>query len=147
MEDKKLGSEKGIDKKFTGTRRFFQNSFTKYNWHYNAKEKLKEIIARAKESHKDDYNYLLSFYNYSTEQTIRDSIELDSVIYKANAAILLHDLRSDWVDNMYMLMGKAYYFRQTYDTAYFTFQYINYAFSPKEKDGYDKKCRDYCYRS
>ncbi len=138
MEDKKLGSEKGVDKKFTGTRRFFQNSFTKYNWHFNAKEKLKEIIARAKESHKDDYNYLLSFYNYSPEQTIRDSIELDSVIYKANAAILLHDLRSDWVDNMYMLMGKAYYFRQTYDTAYFTFQYINYAFSPKEKDGYDK---------
>ena len=138
LEDKKLGSEKGVDKKFTGTRRFFQNSFTKYNWHFNAKEKLKEIIARAKDSHKDDYNYLLSFYNYSPEQTIRDSIELDSVIYKANAAILLHDLRSDWVDNMYMLMGKAYYFRQTYDTAYFTFQYINYAFSPKEKDGYDK---------
>jgi hypothetical protein len=36
-----------------------------------------------------------------------------------------------------MLMGKAYYFRNNLDSAYLTFQYINYAFSKKEKDGYD----------
>jgi outer membrane protein assembly factor BamD (BamD/ComL family) len=138
LENKKLGSERGADKKFTFPRRVVQNTFTKYNWHFNANEKLKEIIARAKDAHRDDYTQLLSFYNYSPQQTISDSLELDSVIYKANAGILLHDLRNDWVDNMYMLMGKAYYFRQVYDTAYLTFQYINYAFSPKEKDGYDK---------
>ena len=138
LENKKLGSEKSADKKFTFLRRVTQNTVTKYNWHFNAEEKLKEIIARAKDGHKDDYTQLLSFYNYSPGQTIKDSIELDSVIYKANAGILLHDLRNDWVDNMYMLMGKAYYFRQVFDTAYLTFQYINYAFSPKEKDGYDK---------
>lgn len=138
LENKKLGSERGADKKFTKLRRFTQNTFTKYNWHFNANEKLKEIIDRAKNSHKDDYTQLLSFYNYSPAETIRDSVELDSVIYKANAGILLHDLRSDWVDNLYMLMGKAYYLRQTFDTAYLTFQYINYAFAPKEKDGYDK---------
>lgn len=138
LENKKLGSERGADKKFTKLRRFTQNTFTKYNWHFNANEKLKEIVDRAKNSHKDDYTKLLSFYNYSPGETVRDSVELDSVIYKANAGILLHDLRSDWVDNLYMLMGKAYYLRQTFDTAYLTFQYINYAFAPKEKDGYDK---------
>jgi TolA-binding protein len=36
-----------------------------------------------------------------------------------------------------MLIGKAYYFRNDLDSAYLTFQYINYAFSPKEPDGYD----------
>jgi len=138
MENKKLGSEKKVDKKFTFGRRIAQNTFTHYNWHFNANEKLKEIIARAKDLHRDDFTQLLSFYNYSPDLMIGDSVELDSVVYKANAAILLHDLRNDWVDNMYMLMGKAYYFLQVYDTAYFTFQYINYAFSPKEKDGYDK---------
>ncbi len=138
LENKKLGSEKGVDKKFTVVRRFVQNTFTKYNWHFNANEKLNEIIDRAKDSHKDDYTQLLSFYNYSPAETVRDSMELDSVIYKANAGILLHDLRNDWVDNLYMLMGRAYYFRQVFDTAYLNFQYINYAFSPKEKDGYDK---------
>lgn len=138
LENKKLGSERNADKKFSFLRRVTQNTYTHFNWEFNANEKLNEVLARAKDFHKDDYTKLLSFYNYSLAITARDSIELDSVIYKANAGILLHDLRNDWVDNLYMLMGKAYYYRQTLDTAYLTFQYINYAFSPKEKDGYDK---------
>lgn len=138
LENKKLGSEKTGEKKFTPPRRLVQNTVTKFNWHFNANEKLKAILARAKDQFRDDYTKLLPFYNFTTAMTARDSVELDSVIYKANAGILLHDLRNDWVDNMYMLMGKAYYFRQEFDTAFLTFQYINYAFSPKEKDGYDK---------
>lgn len=138
FEEKKLGSEKTDDTKFTIPRRFVQNTVTKFNWHFNASEKLKEVLERAKLEHRDDYTQLLSFYNYSLDATARQKQELDSVIYKANAGILLHDLRNSWVDNLYMLMGQAYYFRKEFDTAYLTFQYINYAFAPKEKDGYDK---------
>jgi tetratricopeptide (TPR) repeat protein len=137
-EEKKLGSEKTADKKFTVVRRFTQNGVTKFNWHFNANTRLNEVIARVKAQHKDDYTQLLSFYNYSLEKTALEKSELDSVIYKANAGILIHDLRNAWIDNLYMLMGKAYYYRNDLDTAYLTFQYINYAFSPKEKDGYDK---------
>lgn len=137
FENKKLGSEKTETKKWTITRRFTQNGVTKFNWHFNARNKLEGVLERTKMQHKDDYNTLLSFYNYSLEETSREKQELDSVIYKANAGILLHDLRNTWVDNLYMLMGMAYYFRNEPDSAYFTFQYINYAFAPKEKDGYD----------
>jgi len=138
LENKKLGYEKSEEKKFKATRRAIQNTVTRFNWHFNANEKLKEIIARAKQAHKDDYTQLLSFYNFSLEQTQRDSLELDSVIYKANAAILIHDLRNDWIDNMYFLMGRAQFYKNQIDTASITFRYINYAFAPKEKDGYDK---------
>jgi tetratricopeptide (TPR) repeat protein len=138
FENRKLASEKTENRKFHVVRRFTQNGTTKFNYHFNAYKKLADVIARAKAMHKDDYSRLLSFYNYSLEQTAKDKIELDSVIYKANAGILLHDLRNTWVDNLYMLMGEAYYFKNTLDSAYFSFQYINYAFSPKEKDGYDK---------
>lgn len=137
-ENRKLPSEKTEDRKNHLWRRFTQNGTTKFNYHYNAYKKLAEVIARAKAQHKDDYTRLLSFYNYSLDVTAKDKIELDSVIYKSNAAILLHDLRNTWVDNMYMLMGEAYYFRKSLDSAYYTFQYLNYAFAPKEKDGYDK---------
>lgn len=137
-ENRKLGSEKTEDKKFTIVRRFTQNGITKFNWHFNANKKLEEVIARAKARHKDDYTRLLSFYNYSLDVTSKDKVELDSVIYKANAGILIHDLRNSWIDNLYMLMGEAYYFKKELDSAYYSFQYINYAFSPKEKDGYDK---------
>ena len=138
FENKKLGSEKTAEKKFTLPRRFAQNTVTHYNWYFNANNRLNEVIARAKASHQDDYTELLSFYNYTLESTSADKNELDSVIYKANAGILIHDLRNSWIDNLYMLMGQAYYFKNQLDSAYLTFQYVNYAFAPKEKDGYDK---------
>ena len=137
FENKKLGSEKTGEKKFTLPRRFIQNTVTHYNWYFNANNKLNEIIDRAKYSYKDDYSKLLSFYNYTLENTAASKSDLDSILYKTNAGILIHDLRNDWIDNLYMLMGKAYFFKKELDSAYLTFQYVNYAFAPKEKDGYD----------
>jgi TolA-binding protein len=138
FENKKLGSEKSAEKKFTLPRRVMQNTVTHYNYYYNANRKLDEIIERSKIAHKDDYTQLLPFYNYTLNTTAQYKNDLDSVIYKSTAGILLHDLRNDWVDNLYMLIGRAYFLRNELDSAFFTFQYINYAFSPKEEDGYDK---------
>ena len=93
---------------------------------------------RAKELHRDNYATLLPFYNYSLSVTAQDSIQLDSVIYKAKTGIVLHDLRNDWIDDLYMLWGVSYYMKQQFDSAYRMFQFINYAFAEKEKDGYYK---------
>ena len=135
-EERQLRSEKSEQKKFTLPRRFVQNTTTHYNYFYNASNKLNEIITRAKEAHTDDFTELLPFYNYDLDVTVQDSVQLDSVIYKATSGIVLHDLRSDWADNMYLLWGAAHYFQKEFDSAYLTFQFINYAFAPKEKDGY-----------
>lgn len=135
-DERVLRSEKSDQKKFKLTTRFVQNTVTHYNYFFNANNKLNEVLARAKAAHKDDYSKLLSFYNYSLDVTARDSIQLDSIIYKANTGIVLHDLRNDWVDNLYLLWGAAYYLRKDFDSAYLTFQFINYAFAEKEKDGY-----------
>ncbi len=137
-ENSKLGAEKTEDTKFKLPRHFIQNTVTHYNAYFNANNKLNEIIARAKTQYKDDYSKLLSFYKYTLDATSKDKKELDSIIYKCTAGILNHDLRNDWIDNLYMLMGKAYFYRKQLDTAYITFQFVNYAFSPKEEDGYDK---------
>lgn len=136
FEDRVLGSEKSEQKKFTLPRRFVQNSFTHYNYFFNANNKLNEIIENAKLDHQDDFTALLPFYNYSLDVTAMNKIQLDSVIYKSTTGIVLHDLRGDWIDNMYLLMGAAYYLRKDFDSAYLTFQFLNYAFAEKEKDGY-----------
>jgi tetratricopeptide (TPR) repeat protein len=138
FENRKLASEKTDEKKYTIPRRFMQNTITHYNYYFNANERINEILARAKSEYRDDYTQLLGFYNYELDGTAKFKNDLDSVIYKATAGILLHDLRTNWVDNLYMLIGRAYYLRKELDSAYMTFQYVNYAFSPKEKDGYDK---------
>lgn len=134
FENRQLGSEKMADKKFTVVRRFFQNTYTHYNYYFNANNILNEIVDRAQQGHKDDYTELLPFYPWSLEQTAQ-SKDIDSVLQKCTAGILLHDLRNDWIDNMYLLMGRAYYLRRDFDSAAMAFQYLNYAFAPKAKDG------------
>lgn len=136
FEDQPLRSEKSEEKKFTLFRRLIQNTVTHYNYFYNANNKLNDVLEKAKTANQDDYSELLSFYNYSLEVTQRDSIQLDSVTYKSSTAIALHDLRNDWIDNMYLLWGASYYLQKKFDSAYLMFQFINYAFAPKEKDGY-----------
>ena len=136
FENRELKAERTGEKKFKLHRRFFQNTTTHYNYFFNANNKINEVIDRAKEAHVDDYSKLLPFYNYSLAFTANDKHELDSVIYKSKTGIVLHDLRNDWIDNLYLLWGASYYLQQEFDSAYQMFQFINYAFAEKEKDGY-----------
>lgn len=138
FKTKTLKSEKTGEKKFTLPRRFVQNTVSHYNYYFNANNKINEVIERARLSRKDDYAKLLPFYGYSLTGTAAQSTELDSVIYKATAGILLHDLRSDWVDNLYLLIGKAYYLRKDFDSAAMTFQFINYNLYPRKKKDDDQ---------
>jgi tetratricopeptide (TPR) repeat protein len=134
-ENRTLGSEKTTDGKLGYGKKLYQNTVTHYNYFFNAQNRLNEIIARAKQGSKDDYTKLLPYYNYTLDATSADP-DIDSIIYKCNAGILLHDLRNDWVDDLYFLMGKAYYLRKNFDSAEHVFLYINYAFAPKD-EGYD----------
>jgi hypothetical protein len=136
FENRELKAEKTGEKKFKLHRRFFQNTTTHYNYFFNANNKINEVIERAKEAHVDNFSELLPFYNYSLDFTTNDKQELDSVIYKSKTGIVLHDLRNDWIDNLYLLWGASYYLQKEFDSAYQMFQFINYAFAEKEKDGY-----------
>lgn len=135
-EERELKAEKTGDKKLKAHKRFLQNLTTHYNYFFNASNKLNEVIERAKQGHKDDYNKLLPFYNYTLDATAQDQQQLDSVIYKAQTGIVMHDLRSDWIDDLYMLWGASFYFQKKFDSAYQMFQFVNWAFAEKEKDGY-----------
>ena len=134
-ETRTLVSEKTTEGKLNKGKKFVQNTFTHYNYYFNARTRLESIIARAKLSYRDDYTKLLSYYNYPLDITATDP-DIDSVIYKCNAGILLHDLRNNWVDDLYFTMGKAYYLRKNFDSAEHVFLYVNYAFAKKD-DGYD----------
>ena len=137
FKTKTLKSEKTGQKKFTIPRRFVQNTVSHYNYYYNANNKLNQVIERARIANKDNYAKLLPFYGYTLENTASQKTDLDSVIYKATAGILIHDLRSDWVDNLYLLIGQAYYLRKAFDSAAMTFQFINYNLFPRKKKDQD----------
>lgn len=136
-ENRKLGSEKTGEKKFTITRKLYQNTVTHFNYYFNANNRLNDVVAAAKAAFKEDYSQLIPFYNYSLETTSQSKSDLDSIVYKCTAGILLHDLRNSWIDNLYLLLGKAYFFRNDLDSAELTYQYLNFSYAPKEEGGYD----------
>ncbi len=135
-ENRTLRAEKSDSKKLGTVSRALQNMYTHYNYYFNGNNTLNDVVARAKTSYKDDYTKLLSFYNYTLNLTAQDSTNIDSVIYHCTAGVLLHDLRNNWIDNLYFLLGKAYFFRQNFDSAMNAFQYVNYAWGPKD-EGYN----------
>ncbi|MFN6374713.1 MAG: tetratricopeptide repeat protein [Chitinophagia bacterium] len=139
-ENRKLASELTPDKKINPVKRLKENIVSHYNFYFNANRKINAVVASAKQTHKDTFTRLLPFYNYSLDQTASQQTELDSVIIKSNNGILLHDLRNDWVDDLYFLMGQSYYYQKKFDSAYDVFQYINYNFQPRKKDeiGFEK---------
>ena len=135
-QDRQLASEKTGDTKFGFTKKVYQNLVTRDNYYFNARNKFNDIITKAKLFWKDDYTKLLPFYNYSVDITSRNIGDLDTIIYKCTAGILLHDLRNTWIDDIYLLMGKTYLFAKKFDSAQMVFNYINYIYAPKD-DGYD----------
>lgn len=133
-----LRAEKTRNEPLKAHKKIFQNLTTHYNYYFNATTRLNEVIDRAKMAFKDDYTTLLPFYNYTLDAAAGDSLQLDSVIYKSKTGIVMHDLRNNWIDNLYMLWGAAWFFEKKFDSAALMFQFINYAFAEKEPDGYYK---------
>jgi hypothetical protein len=137
-QERKLKSEKTGDGKLKGPKRVMQNLTTRFNYYFNANNKLNEVIERAKEGHKDDYAELLSFYNYDLAATAADSAQLDSVIYKSRTGLANHDLRNEWTDELYLLWATSWHLQKKFDSASMMLQFINYAYAPKFEDGYFK---------
>lgn len=137
-ENRILKAEKTKEGKLKQPKKFFNNLSTHYNYVFNANNKLNEVIDRAKLVHRDDYFNLLSFYDYDLATTRADSSDLDSVIYKARTGVLMHDLRNHWNDDLYLLWGAAFYLQNQLDSASMMFQFVNYSYADKEKDGYYK---------
>ena len=132
--EKPLPYERLLNTKYTLGRRAYQNTVSQFNFLFNAEEELNGNILKARNEYVDDYTTLISFYDYDLSATSKNSI--DSIIYRCNANIVLHDLRSNWVDDAYLLLAKAYLFHKDFDTAGSILQFINYSFDEKQ-DGMD----------
>lgn len=123
-------------KKFNFKRRFFQNLYTRYNFFYNARSKLRYVLETVKELHQDNYQSQLPFYPFTLLEMSPEYQDLDSVILNSSIGIEVHDPRVKWMDDLYFLVGEAYYYKQEFAEAEKAFQYINLFYAPKRKDQY-----------
>jgi len=114
-----------LKKKWGPMRRLFQNSFTHYNYYFNARKKMEEAQVNMQRSRKENFDSLIGLYPFDPN---RDSslmlADMDSIIRKASVGIQIHDPRVKWSNDMYLLLGQAYYYKGSYEYASIAFRYI-----------------------
>jgi TolA-binding protein len=67
---------------------------------------------------------------------------MDSIIRKVSVGIQIHDPRIKWSNDMYLLLGQAFYYKGNYDNAATAFRYI-IASDQKSKNKKGKSANSY----
>ena len=104
----------------------------RYNGIFNAKELYKASITQLEGVHEDNFNQVLDIYPYGSDND-RKLVEenMDIAIEKVVKVAALHE-PSKWVDDCYVIMGKAQYLKGDYESAEETLEYFVEDFNPKD---------------
>jgi tetratricopeptide (TPR) repeat protein len=134
--------------KNTGTSRFYQGMTARYNIYFNGNESFKAGLVKIAKNYQDDYAELLKVFDYSDPSSASTcSSDMERAIQKASKLISLksitakpkfkenQDLTEDekkllerkeyneWVDDSYLLIGKARFYKHEYKEATAVFNY------------------------
>ena len=118
-------------KKNTLTRRMFHNLTSHYNVFWNGDQSLKEGDQQLKTTVKDDYSQVLRVYNYGTQQDgMSLNSKMDRALEKTSICVQKHSMkfnsreRVKWIDDAYLVMGKAHFYKHDYIPARRTFDFV-----------------------
>lgn len=118
-------NEQMLKKRWGFPRSVFQNTFTRYNYYFNADQKMDEALDNMQRFRRENYDSMLALFPFNPD---RDSTvlapDMDSIIQKASLGIQIHDPRTKWGDDLYLLLGQAYYYKGDYKNAGDAFKYI-----------------------
>ncbi len=128
--------------KNTGSSRFYQGMTAKYNIYFNGYESFKAGLVKISRGYKDDYGELLRVFDYSDPSTASlCSSDMERAIQKASKLISLKSITAkpgikdtpelsekdrkflerkeynEWVDDSYLLIGKARFYKHEYNDA------------------------------
>jgi tetratricopeptide (TPR) repeat protein len=118
--------------KNTVTSKAFHNLASHYNGYYYANEEMGKVERGYRKSMVDDYNRILRLYpKLDSTQSKTYEKELQEVVKMASLAIQRHQ-NSKWVDDSYVLVGKARLYSLDWANAIETFKYVNT--TAKDKD-------------
>ena len=134
--------------KNTGTTRFYNGLTARFNIYFNGYESFKEGLAKINNGYRDDYAELLKVFEFSDPSTVQlCSSDMERAIQKASKLISLKsitakpefdprkDLTSkekalleqkefnEWVDDSYLLIAKARFYKHEFTEAASVFNY------------------------
>jgi outer membrane protein assembly factor BamD (BamD/ComL family) len=103
----------------------YHNVTSRYNGYYYANDEIKKIEKKQWSSLNDDYNRILRLFP-ALDSTLAEgySKETEEAIKMASLTIQNHS-NSQWVDDCYLLIGKARLYDLDWGNAVQTFKYVN----------------------
>lgn len=142
--------------KNTDTSRFYHSMTARYNIYFNGYESFKSGILKINNGYKDDFGELLNVFEFSDPATISlCSSDMEKAIQKASKLITLKSITTkpefknkktltdkektlleqkeynEWVDDSYLLIGKARFYKHDYNESKSVLNYcINQANDP-----------------
>ncbi|MBI9068081.1 MAG: tetratricopeptide repeat protein [Salinivirgaceae bacterium] len=136
-------------KKNTGITRTYHNITAYYNVYYNALDAFKTGVKKIEENHIDNYSVTLPLFFFSDDQAVRSAFgDMNRAIEKGSKCVRKHSITTKpkkkskkngdkeyqefynqrefvkWVDDSYMLIGKANFYKKDYYPAIETFNYV-----------------------
>jgi len=118
--------------KNTLTSKAYHNLASHYNGYFYANEELTKVEQSYRKSMVDDYNRVLRLYpKLDSAQSKTYEKELQEVVKMASLAIQRHQ-NSKWVDDSYIVIGKARMYSLDWANAIQTFKFVNT--NSKDKD-------------
>lgn len=109
----------------TWTSKAYHNTTAHFNGYYYALEEINKVEDIILTSHVDDYNRILKLYP-SFDSTLAKGFdkEIQEAVKMASIAIQRHP-NSKWIDDAYILVGKARMYSLDWGNAIQTFKYVN----------------------
>lgn len=105
--------------------RAFHNLAAHYNGYYYAKEEVTKVEKAYQKALTDDYNKILRLFpKLDSAQAKGFEKELQEAIKMASLAIQYHQ-NSKWVDDSYILVGRARLYQLDWGNAIQTFKFVN----------------------
>ena len=115
----------------TKLQRLYHNTTSRYNGYFNANILYQESVLKLNDQHQDNYNKILPVYQYTEAENPKEVAgDLDEAIKKVSVVASLHR-DADWVDDCYLLMGKAHFLKQDYESAQEALEYMVAEFNPQ----------------
>lgn len=134
--------------KNTFTTRAYHNVTSRYNIYFNAREAYKGGLAKIDKAYKEPFNDILPVFVYKQKSVLQSSTsDMDRALEKCTKLIKNHSITkkpsqkkaattpkqkefnnqkefNKWIDDSYLLMGKAFFYKENYFDAQKNFMFI-----------------------
>ena len=126
-------------KKKSWVSRQYHNTTAKYNGYFNGNESIKSGVKKIHKNYIDDYTTILPLYKIGDLAKAKKTHSyMDKAIKKGSIVIQRHSMKikgkeyCKWIDDNYLLVGKAYFYKGEFDEAIKTFSFIKNEYKKNE---------------